>query len=303
MEGTTTTQVNVRAEPSTASPVLSILNPFTKVQIVGKDPGGNWYQILHEQGPEGRGWVTAIYIQTAAEPNVPVIGGGTGSGEGNTAIAIQQINVRSGPGTDFNSLGTVNAQDVVVLTGKNSSGTWLQIEFSSGPNGKGWVNTGFVQVTGVENLPIITEAGEVVGTGTPTGIPPTVTPTLVVSAQDDDTAASPAVHVTFSPSGSRSLFFTSDVSSPEGDVEDWVGFTPYGAAVSMWLECEGNGKLEVELWHAGQALSNWGTLSCNSAKQLVAVTPGQTYLVHIQAQAADVALESVLYTLSISTVR
>jgi uncharacterized protein YraI len=304
VEGTTTTQVNVRGEPSTASPALGILDPFSKVQIAGKDAGGNWYQIIYAAGPEGRGWVTAIYIQTTGQPDVPVIGGGSGEDGGNTAIAIQQINVRSGPGTDFNSLGTVNAQDVVTLTGKNPNGTWLQIEFAAGPEGKGWVNAAFVQVTGLQggNLPIITEAGEVVGTGTPTGIPPTITPTIVPSAQDDDSAASPAVHVYFSPSGSRALFYTSDVSSPDGDAEDWVGFTPYGSAVSMHLECEGNGTLKVELWRAGQAVPDWEEVSCNSGEQLILVSAGQPYLVHLQAQPAEEGLESVRYTLSISTV-
>ena len=52
VEGTTSTQVNVRAEPTTASDVLGIIPPNTKVQIVGKDPGENWWQINY---PAGRG--------------------------------------------------------------------------------------------------------------------------------------------------------------------------------------------------------------------------------------------------------
>lgn len=303
VEGTTTTQVNVRGEPSTASPALEILGPFVKVQIVGVDPGGNWYQILFEPGPEGKGWVTAAYIQTASEPEVPVIGAGAGGTGAGSAVALQQINVRSGPGTDFNSLGTVNAQDVVTLTGKNADGTWLQIEFAAGPEGRGWVNAAFVQVSGDADLPIITEAGQVVGTGTPTGVPPTITPTVAAAASDDDSAAAPAVNVTFSPLGARSLFYTGEVSSPEGDGEDWVQFTSHGSVVSVRIECLGDGELALELWHGGQVISGWEELGCNSREQVIPVNAGEPYLVRVQANPAAEKLISVRYTLSISTVR
>jgi uncharacterized protein YraI len=305
VEGTTTTQVNVRGEPSTASPALGILNPFTKVQIVGKDPGGNWYQILYAQGAQGKGWATAAYIVTPTEPDVPVIGGGSGGAAPNNAIALQQINVRSGPGTDFNSLGTVNAQDVLALAGKSSNGAWLQIEFAAGPQGKGWVNAGFVQVTGPEagNLPIITEAGEMVGTGTPAAVPPTITPTVVSAAPDNDSAAAPSVNLTFSPSGSGSLFYTGDVSAPEGDAEDWVQFTPYSGRVTMRLTCQGNGALRVGISRDGELLAGVNPLDCSSEKLSLEVLPGRPYLAHIQAQDPGGALHSVRYTLSISSVR
>jgi len=45
VEGMTSTQINVRAEPSTSSNVLGIIPANTKVEITGKDPGENWWQI------------------------------------------------------------------------------------------------------------------------------------------------------------------------------------------------------------------------------------------------------------------
>ena len=114
---------------------------------------------------------------------------------------------------------------MVSLTGKDADSTWLQIEFASGPDGKGWVNAGFVQAQGVENLPIVTEGGEVVGTGTPTGIPPTPTPTLVPAPVDNDSAENPIVRVTFAPTGTQTLIYNGDVSSPAGDaVAHIVGY-------------------------------------------------------------------------------
>src|SRR5215212_7994771 len=79
-----------------------------------------------------------------------------------------QINVRAAPSTASNVLGIIPANTKVEITGKDPSEAWWQINSAQGVDGKGWVNAAFVQAQGVENLPIITETGLIVGTGTPT---------------------------------------------------------------------------------------------------------------------------------------
>jgi uncharacterized protein YraI len=302
VEGTTTTQLNVRAEPSTNAASLGLLPIFSKIQIVGKDVGGNWYQILYEQGPGGRGWLTTQYVQVAAGVEIPTLGGGAGPGSAPNGVVIQQINVRSGPGTDFNSLGTLNPQDGVTLTGKNSGGTWLQIEFASGPEERGWLAAAYVQTSAAADLPIVSEAGEVVGTGTPTGIPPTSTPTLMAAFDDGDSADEPAVNLAFSPNGSSGLQYTSDLSAPQGDAEDWVRFTPYLSKTSLKLTCTGNGSLRVELWQNGGVLPDWTPLICG-ADAILNLTAGQAYLLRLKASNTTGNLEAARYTLILATVR
>ncbi len=285
VEGITSTQLNVRAEPSTASEILGIIPADTKVQIVGKDPGESWWQILYpEAAPnyEGKGWVTAQYVSTAVQPEVPVIGGGTSPDNPNVAVIQQQLNVRSGPGTSFNSLGTLNPQDVVALTGKDSNGAWLQIEFSGGPEGKGWINAAFAQAQGVQNLPIVSDAGEVIGTGTPVDTPLPPTPTIVPAPIDNDSAPAPAVDVTFTATGTRSLQFSSDISSPTGDTDDWVQFTPFTSRVILELTCTGNGSMAVELFRDHRLVQNWGTLNCGQSTGMV-TQAGTVYALHFQA--------------------
>ncbi|HVN15880.1 MAG TPA: SH3 domain-containing protein [Anaerolineales bacterium] len=302
IEGMTTTQVNVRAEPSTNGATLGILTPSAKVQILAKDSGGNWFQILYVQGTDGKGWIAAQYVQVAVGAEIPVLGAAAGSESAPNGVIIQQVNVRSGPGTDFNSLGILNPQDAVTLIGKDSNGTWLQIEFASGPDGKGWVTAAYVKSNEMGNLPIVSQTGDVVGTGTPTGIPATITPTVIAATDNGDSASSPAVNVVFSPSGSSSLIYTSDVSVPQGDSEDWIAFTPYTSAIEMQLDCVGNGNLHIELWQNSAPLSNWGSLECGG-KLGVNVTAGQPYLVRVQAMASGNGLESVRFTLNIASVR
>ena len=292
--GTTSTQLNVRAQPSTASEVLGIIAADQTVQIVGQDPGGNWWQILYEAGADGKGWVTAQYVQTAATPEVPVIGGGGANpGSGDNAVAIQQLNIRSGPGTSFNSLGILNANDVVSLTGKNRDGTWLQVEFPGGPDGKGWVSAAFVKAQGVDVLPIVSDAGEVVGTGTPMDTPPPPTPTIVPAPMDLDSADAPLKTILFERAGTQTLIYNGDVSAPDGDPADWIAFTTYNDYVFVSLQCSGNGSLRTGI--AGSGIS----LACNEADKPIPVQAGTSYLIHIEAVSTSGALQYANYTLTI----
>lgn len=300
VEGTASTQVNVRAQPSTTGEVLGIVAANAKVQIVGRDPGGNWWQILYPSGVEGKGWVTAQYITTTDKPEVPAIGGAgtTQQTGGNIAIIQQQLNIRSGPGTGFNSIGTLNPQDVVALTGKDASGTWLQIEFAPGPDGRGWVNAAFAQAAGVENLPIITEAGQVVGTGTPTGIPPTPTATLIPAPADGDSAQSPAVTVALSAGGTSSFQYSGDVSSPDGDAEDWLAFSSKGGTVFLELECMGNGSLQAGVLEDGAPLNL--DFACGGRLTL-ATQNGRKYQVRLRANPSLGGVQYTGYTIRIGT--
>jgi hypothetical protein len=211
---------------------------------MGKDTGGNWYQIAVPQGKDGLGWVSSQYVEVQDKGAIPVVGG---RGDGRpSGVIIQQVNVRGGPGTDFDSLGTLNPADVVALTGKDSGGMWLQIQYASGPDGKG----------------------------------------------------SPAVNPKFLPDGVGSVIYSSDVSAPEGDAGDWIGFTPYSTRVRASLACVGNGALKVEMLQNGAAVPNWGGLQCGMSKVLD-LSGRQAYLLHIFAVPRTDSLGYVHFTLSI----
>ena len=295
VEGISSTQLNVRAEPSTASAVLGIIPPNTNLQIIGKDPGGSWWQILYPAGRQEKGWVTAQYVTSGSPPEVPVIGGGEANpNDGNVAIVQQQLNVRSGPGADFNSVGTLNPQDVARLIGKDANGAWLQIEFAAGPDGKGWISAAFVQAKGVEGLPILTESGSVVGTGTPMNTPQPPTPTLVPAPVDGDSAQSPAVEVILSASGSRSFQYSGDVSSPDGDHEDWIQFTTLTQTTLLSFDCFGIAAPTLEVLQNNSSVQE---VTCGE-KVVINTTPGSIYLVHLESNSTD-ALQYARYILQV----
>jgi uncharacterized protein YraI len=284
----------VRAEPSTTGDVLGLIPASTKVQIIGTDPGGNWWQILYPAGSEGKGWVTAKYVTTVSKPQVPVIGGGEANpNAGNSAVVIQQLNVRNGPGTSFDSVGILNANDVVTLTGKNSNGSWLQIAFDKALNGNGWVNAAFLKANDLGSLPIVADSGAVVGTGTPENTPLPPTPTIVPAPLDKDSAEQPIKTVIFDRGGTNTLLYNGDVSTPDGDTEDWISVTPYGENLYVSIECVGNGTARALM------IGSDVKVECNQPMRLVPAEAGLPFLIEIQAVPASDALQYVRYNLTI----
>jgi len=303
--GTVTAQINVRSGPNVSYSSIGILNSGDKIQIIGKDPSGGWYGILYPSGPQGHGWVLAIYIQAGDTAGLPVVALQE-AGSGLTGKAIQTLNVRSGPGTDYAVLGMIQPDTVLLLTGKNETATWLQVEYAAGAGGRGWVTAAYVQTNDTASLPVLNASGTPVtpGASGPTSVPITPTPTLGPASADDDSSAAPAIQVTFSPSGTRQFSYSSEVSSPQGDAEDWISFTPYASLVGsparmlLSLVCDGNGNLEVELWQDGAPLAEWGGLACGDQDIPLDLAAGTPYQLRLRA-ATGAGLQYVHYTLTV----
>ncbi len=68
--------------------------------------------------------------------------------------ANPQINLRAGPGTEYDKVGTMVINQQAVAKGKTEGGNWLLIEYSGGPGGYAWVYASYVDYLG--DLPIVT---------------------------------------------------------------------------------------------------------------------------------------------------
>jgi uncharacterized protein YgiM (DUF1202 family) len=304
IDGTLTIKVNVRSGPGTGYDSLGQLEAGGKVQITSRDSQGAWYQILYPAAQQGHGWVAVQYITVAAGAEIPV--DATPTPAGPTGRVIQRLNVRSGPGTTFDTLGLIEPGVVVSLTGKNITASWFQIDYTSGPGGLGWVTSQYVQTDSAADLPVLDDYGNVVTpdtAGTPSGPVLPSTPTVGPAYADGDSSVSPAIRVTFSATGTQLFVYSSQVSTPEGDAEDWIEFTPYAAIgtnarLDISLVCTGNGTLVVELWQGGTPLSSWGALACGETGKSILLPAGQVYLMHLSPAPGD-GLQVVAYTLTV----
>lgn len=302
IEGTLTIKVNVRSGPGTTYNSLGLLDAEEKVQILFSDPSGKWYRILYPAASEGYGWVVAQFVRIPVWTQVPLLASPTPAGP--SGRVLQRLNVRSGPGTMFDSLGLLEPDAVVSLTGKNSTASWFQIAYPSGPGGHGWVTAQFIQADSTA-LPVLDDYGTPVlsGTSGPTSIPVTPTPTIGPAFDDKDSPASPAVRVILSASGTRQFTYSSQLSSPKGDPADWVEFTPHAvnagdARLVFSLVCSGNGTLSVAFLQDGTLLPNWGTLACGDLNKVIPLPTGHVYQMHLVPIPGD-GLTLVNYVLTV----
>lgn len=273
IEGTTTTQVNVRASTSTGSDTLGTIPQFSKVQVIGRDSSTNWYQIIYSDSPTGAGWVRAEYVQVNAAAEIPVLGSGAVSGPGGSGVVIQKINVRSGPATSFEILGELNPNDVVFIFAKDESGEWAEIEYANSAEGKGWVALKFLQVESADSLPTIVTVVE-----TPVNVVASPGNTSLPALLDGDSKEFPLASITFSALGAGSMQISGDVSSPDGDGEDWVEFTTNNGNVAIQLVCPAEAP-QVELWKMNEIVERL-SLACGE-KRYLKLDANETYLLRL----------------------
>ena len=244
---------------------------------------------------------TAVGIPPT-EPVAPV--------EGQTT---SQINVRSAPSAESEQVGTVEIFAKVQIIGKDPSNKWWMILFPESSTGKGWITTQFVQAPDTSTVPVINVVpsggnNAPIAEANPTeGVPVvTVEPTAILATAppDGDSAEVPAVNITLSEASIPYLNYSNDLSSPEGDSDDWVKFALEGKTgqekiVSVVVDCSGSGKLNLELLQNGVSLQSWPNITCGQRHQLqLYLFVSAPYTLHL-FPTGNTALHYVSYTLAV----
>jgi len=128
----------------------------------------------------------------------------TGTPEGPVIVVPDQVNVRLGPGTNYDKVGVLIAGQEVPALGRTPGGLWIQIVYPGVPGNIAWVYAPYVVLdTAQQLLPII----EPPPTPTPR-MTPTIDPTLAAQFNLGEapptrlptfTPAEPVVQPTFEP--------------------------------------------------------------------------------------------------------
>jgi len=175
---------NVRSGPSVNYDVIAYLQPGDSARAVGRsDQYSNWLQI--ELGNQ-LGWVAYFTVSVSGDPSSLEIVFAPDPEPDVTAEALpsevpnqqatsnlyvtayRRVNVRSGPGTEFNTIGVLTpgqTADIIGTSGEDNE--WLQIRY----NGEdGWVAYFVVTVSGdVSILERFREAGNDLAANTVAG--------------------------------------------------------------------------------------------------------------------------------------
>jgi uncharacterized protein YraI len=81
------------------------------------------------------------------------------------------LNVRTGPGTNYGRIGALAPNSTVDIIGRDVNSAWWQIPYPDAPDGKAWISAGYGTASGTDSVPLV-EAPPTPTAGVPT-VPPT----------------------------------------------------------------------------------------------------------------------------------
>jgi len=163
-------RLNVRGGPGLNYNVIDNLWQRDSRTLIGRSADSNWLQI-HVPSPyptfaESTGWVMARYVWSSVPiPTLPITDGGTPP-PGDKPIGdvtVSRLNVRSGPGFEYNVVNWLNWGMQVNLLGRNNAADWLKVEWGGYPGQgmptyTGWVMARYItSYVPIYNLPVISD--------------------------------------------------------------------------------------------------------------------------------------------------
>jgi len=160
--------VYVRSGPATNYPAYGIAPGGASGRVIGKSEDGLWWVVRLNPSNVGAGygWVMAQYTQaintegvqtiqnpdtyTSIPPEPPPAGVPK-------ATAVEYVNIRTGPGTNYSVLGVASPGASAEVSGKSADGAWWQVviapEYSS--SGAGWVSADYVITENTDGVPVV----------------------------------------------------------------------------------------------------------------------------------------------------
>ncbi len=136
---TATDFVNLRSGPGTNFTVLGVAPPGATSEVIGVSPDSQWWvvRVPTNISSNGQAWVSANFTITTNTSGVPVVQPPPAppvvqpvpptNPSAAIATAIEAINVRSGPGTNFPSFGVAPSGAQAPVIGVIADRTWWQI--------------------------------------------------------------------------------------------------------------------------------------------------------------------------------
>jgi uncharacterized protein YraI len=183
-QATAIANVFVRTGPGSNFPAYGIAQVGASGRVIGKSEDGQWWvvRLNPENIGAGYGWVLSQYTRASNVDNVQTIASPSAQESAPpppppagvpSATALEPINVRSGPGTNFLVYVVAPAGASGEVVGKSADSGWWQVKISTKytPDGLGWVSGAFVTTQNTGNIPVVDAppAPPVVGPTPPPG--------------------------------------------------------------------------------------------------------------------------------------
>ena len=168
-QATALAQIFVRSGPSNNFPAFGIAQVGRTALVIGKSEDGAWLVVRADPNVVGAGfaWVEKAFTMPSNIDTVPVIATpelpppvqpAPPPAGAPAATAIDFVNLRSGPGTNYKILGMVAPGTAGEVVGKSQDGLWWQVKVptSFASTGVAWVSAAWVTTTNTANVPVVT---------------------------------------------------------------------------------------------------------------------------------------------------
>lgn len=160
----TSESVNIRSYPSLSGEVVRQAKQGDRLEVILISSDGKWIQVccpLDNNGSYQQNWVAAEFINLPEQATVNKVTSAVTdnatppapaqiSTTANTArpdsstpvgtVNESLVNLRSGPGTNYEVVGQVSGQTQLEIIGRNEAGTWWQICCPAGAPANSWIS-------------------------------------------------------------------------------------------------------------------------------------------------------------------
>ena len=158
----------LRSGPTLEFPVYGVAPTGSQAEVLGQSEDSNWWAVRMPTNiaENGTGWVPKVYTTPSNVTNPPVvktpdlpqnINPAVPASGAPSLVTRDVLNVRTGPGSSYPSLGKVGIGTVLAVVGVGSTGEFyvVNVPIELNPSGQGWIQARFVRAENVSNVPII----------------------------------------------------------------------------------------------------------------------------------------------------
>lgn len=158
----------LRSGPTLEFPVYGVAPTGSRAEVLGQSEDGDWWSVRLPTNiaADGIGWVAKVYTLPSNVTNPPVvktpdlpknINPAAPASGAPSLITRDVLNVRTGPGTAYPSLGKVGIGTVIAVIGVSPEGEHYIVNVPTEINqsGQGWIQARFVRTENVSKVPVI----------------------------------------------------------------------------------------------------------------------------------------------------
>jgi len=143
--------VVIRTGPGADFDNIGILQQGEHGAIIAYNNDSTWWAIRYPNPPLDIGWVSADYVTLTGDVTIVP----TPQPGAPTLTAAANLNIRSGPGIDYDKIGLILIGQSAEVVGIASNGEWWAIKIPLAQGGRGWVTVNFVEVDNIVDVPVI----------------------------------------------------------------------------------------------------------------------------------------------------